>query len=246
MSQKSDEAFDRTARRFFQQCEADGEKAYFWYFTTKEVLPDWEYCYIWKKFVSAVQKLYRYEEIQLNGFRVIERQGRGAIHWHAIVNKRLPIDRLLKIGKPLGMGRMGVKAVWSPAGATRYLRDYLTKDAVFSPGVRLKRWATIGPAGHWAIRKNDIIIENDHSRFCSRIRKELFGPNPIPSWLCLAIYRSWHAGYQEREDFIIWHARENWAKGMAVAFEPLNWSVWLIQRECEGVGDRDMDGLIPF
>jgi len=245
MSQKADWAFDRTAERFFQQVEADGEKAYFWYFTVKDEVPDWEVSYRWKRFILDILDLFRHDITTMNGFRVIERQTNGRLHYHAIVNKRIPIEQARRIGARYGIGRMAVKKVWSPKGATHYLREYLSKDPVKGNGCRLKRWGTIGTAGHWAVKQSEVRIVTDHSKLAARIRKEFF-PEPMPNWLILDIYRSWHAGYYEREEFICWYARENWSRGLAVAFEPLTWQVWLIQQEMDGAGERQMDGLIPF
>jgi len=245
MSQKSDWAFDRTAERFFESVENQGERAYFWYFTIPEAIPDWEVSFRWMRFIGEIQNIYRHEIVTLNGFRVIERQANGRLHYHAIVNKRIEISHARRIGKRYGIGRMAVKKVWSPKGATAYLREYLSKDPVKGIGCRIKRWGTIGFAP-WSVKQVDVCIENDHTRFCARVRKEFSPDKPLPNWLVLDIYKSWHAGYREREDFICWHARENMSKGMAAAFEPLGWAVWLIQREMDGIGERDMDGLIPF
>jgi len=193
--------------------------------------------------MQKVKNYYKTDAVLFSGVRVIERHKSGRIHWHAIVNKRLPIDHMLKIGRPLGIGRMGVKEVWKTAGAIDYLAEYLRKDVVVGQGVRLQVWNTIGYAPY-RVGKADVVVDSPLTRFLGRLRRELFVTQPVPNWLYRDVANSWHIGYPEREQAIIDWAQDHW--GQYDWFAPLHWPVWLFQQELCGIGENPLDGRVPF
>lgn len=245
MNYKSRLAYESTCERFKEYCDGTGHSMYFWRWSFKEHYLDGQIGFVMNRVLTFVRNRYRSEPILFGGIRVMERHKSGRPHVHCIVNKRIPIDWLQEEGHKYGLGWCWVERVEKYRAAISYIAKYLEKANEFK-GTRIPVWGTIGHAP-FRTTSSAIIITNERTKFMSRIRREIFGDAKLPNWLARAVYQSWHIGYLEREDFIIWkactclHGVNCWE-----AWEALNWPVWYIQQEMEGIGQRDLDGRIPF
>jgi len=129
ISQKSQFAYRRNCHKITQYARQQGERLYFWTFTTSKQVSDSWIGGIWVKWILAVRHLYDHEESPLIGIRVLDRHKSGKLHWHCIINKRVSVDLLRKMGKRYGIGRqMHVKRVTYVKGAWDYLEGYMEKD----------------------------------------------------------------------------------------------------------------------
>lgn len=246
MKVKSEWAFNSTVNGFRQYCDDLKTGMFFWTFTLRKDFADSSAPYVFRRVINQVYEKYRDEVPLFAGVRVIQRQpGSGRAHWHALVNKRIPIDWLQDIGWEWGLGWCWVERVDNPAKAVGYLSRYFQRTD--EQAWRVSGMPVWGTIGHAPFRTTcaDIKIETPYTKFLSRVRREVFGGQSMPNWLAKEIFKSWHLGYQEREDFIIWYAKErDWLTWEA--WEPLSWTVWLMQQELQGIGERDLDGRMPF
>lgn len=170
---KSKSAYFMSAIAFAQYLNDVGSPGYLWRFTTREKLPDWRYAPIWRRFIKDVADLYRHDDVPLGGLRVLERHDGGGprhgnLHYHAVVDKRIPADIVWKIGERYGIGHMEVEQVRDVTGHLRYLAKYLGKQNIQGRGCRLKSWGTIGFAP-WAVKRAEIRIVNDSTRLLKKV-----------------------------------------------------------------------------
>jgi len=133
-----------------------GEKVYFWTFTFKKVHCDWQYAYAWREFIRDLSNMYGG---YLCGVRVIEPHKEHGLHYHALINRRIPVQLVRMIGAKYGFGRCHV--VRANPHTSNYLAKYLTKDAPKMYG-GIHRWGTIG--AFRGVRKNDIVIESNYMK----------------------------------------------------------------------------------
>lgn len=248
ISLKSRYAYKMTCENFTQYAKDTGSGLYFWTFTLRKAQEDSFVGGMFSAFIRRVCHWYRLDMVPLGGVRVIERHKSGVPHWHSVVNKRIPVDELRKLGKRFGIGRMEVKKVYYSRGAFDYLREYMEKEKTFQGrGVRLSKWSTFGFTP-FATKVNDVVCENSATRALSRVRSEAFNGERVPNWLCRDLIGSMHLDYRERLDFIIWRAKELRAQGKdeGLCWDTFGWEPWLIQQEMEGIGERHLDGRLPF
>ena len=113
---------------------------YFWTVTFVRVLPDSYYGNIWRMFVRAMHDSARAGRLPKTwgGVRVVEPFDHG-LHYHALVNRRLWVGEMRRLGRPLGIGRIHVRR--AVASDAEYLAKYVAKDFTVH-GVR--KWASIG------------------------------------------------------------------------------------------------------
>jgi len=230
-------AFRCSFESLVQFARENGQELTWWRFSLRENIPHW--C-SYAAFNGLFRDLrHHYEEDDpLYGIRVCEAQDGKRIHWHAVLNKRIPIELVDRLGERHGMGFSFAKKVTNPQGTIDYMTKYLTKQKIPFQS-RIRRWGMIG--GFDGSRVKDCKYDSQWHRFVKRVIAETGWPK-LPFWLVRQIFDSHHVGYREREDFVLWWARERDWKD----FEPLNWSEWLFQQELQGIGERDMDGKIPF
>jgi len=250
MTYKSRLAWEATCRAFVLDCQQQETGMYFWTFTTRKVHRLPEYKFMWNRFLRDIFNEWPYDLPRLGGIRTIQLQKRGALHWHCIINKRLPIDRLEEMGYKHGLGWMWVEKIESPKRAINYVARYIEEGIKTGfEGTRMKTWGTLGFAP-WKTRVSQIKVRNECTAFIQRLRKEFFNDTTIPSWLAREVYQCWHIGYKVREDFICWSAKEAQAKGHDLktwaCWDTMRLPVWNIQRETDGVGEDCYDGRIPF
>jgi len=168
-------AFVFSAERLFEQ----SEHVYFWTMTFVSVpindvyaMEDWA--------VFAQRLVHHFPFLQ--GLRVVELHKSHGIHFHLLLNERIPIRRMKRIARGTGrivgrnryldFGRMSVDVC--DRGAFEYLTKYMTKEyrkENYFAGRR--RWGTIG--GFDATRCRDLVYEND----TTRNRRAMFGKTQI-------------------------------------------------------------------
>jgi len=101
-------------------------KVYFWTFTTIEPLADWQAGPVWHRFSVELCNLYGG---LLRGLRVVELHAEHGIHWHALLNRRVWVGEVRRIGARYGIGRVQAKRVRGDGeAAIKYLAKYLSKD----------------------------------------------------------------------------------------------------------------------
>jgi len=148
---KSEFAFRASCLKLQRQCP----KLYFWTFTFRAVMPDWYYSNTWSRFIRVLQDLYGG---QLRGLKVTELHKSHGIHYHCLLNQRVWVGEVRRIGKRFGIGRVHV--VHADATSVPYLAKYLSKD--YRNGTklfaRIPRWNTIGLFR--GTRKRDVICSS--------------------------------------------------------------------------------------
>lgn len=165
---RSAAAFTLSAQRLL---DVWGEM-YFWTFTFKSVPINDEYANSdWNDFHSRLKWHFR----NLRGLRVTELHRSHGIHYHALVNMRIPIDRVKRIARGTGringenryldFGRMEVDKVDDPEVTVAYLCKYLTKT--YKDSYRMyhgRRWGTIGGFKHVQCRDIEYDTLNHRNR----------------------------------------------------------------------------------
>lgn len=135
-------------------------RIYFWTLTFREVpyndvraMSDWA--------LFRRRLCHRYPS--LKGVRVCELHKSHGIHFHLLLNLRISLDDMNKLGHPLGLGRMSVSE--ADKNCIGYLAKYLTKQYrnEFDFGGR-RRWGTIG--GFKPCRVRDVVFEMETSQNC--------------------------------------------------------------------------------
>lgn len=161
---KSKAAFLLSAQRLFAEFP---HSMYFWTFTFEDVYADWWYPEIWRKFSYEVNHLYGG---YVCGLRVIEPHEQHGLHYHLLVNRRLSVHLIRRIGKKYGMGRIDVERC--NYGAALYLSKYLAKRTHKMFGVR--RWHTFG--AYRGVAVNSIEIDSSYMR----ARREVLVKEKVP------------------------------------------------------------------
>jgi len=157
-------AFRFTADRLARE----SKELYFWTWTFKKVPINDEYAMM--DFAAFRLRLYHHFPF-LRGVRVCELHRSHGIHFHAVVNDRIPIDRMKRImrgsgrlngdNRYLDFGRMSVTKC--DAGTIGYLAKYLTKQYRKQHNFAgRRRWGTMG--GLQPIRCRDILYSTPFHR----------------------------------------------------------------------------------
>lgn len=117
-------------------------KVYFWTFTFVETQPVWRSAAAW----SALQRQLFDWFGKFRGIRVAEMHRLHGLHFHVLVDARLPVAVVRRLATRYGFGRIEVQAVRNKEAASRYLVKYLAKgESLPCPG--MKRWTRIGGLG---------------------------------------------------------------------------------------------------
>jgi hypothetical protein len=128
-------AFLFSAEKLFRE----NKHVYFWTFTFKDCISDWAANYAWNGFITELRNyMYSCEKV-LYGLKVTESFNHG-LHFHVLLNHRIGVASVRRIGRKYGFGRVHV--VKCDEGAAGYMAKYLTKDNDLLKGAR--RWGTIG------------------------------------------------------------------------------------------------------
>jgi len=148
---KSEAAFRMSCHKLF----SENRRIYFWTFTNKVPVADWQAGPVWHRFSVELCNLYGG---LLRGLRVIELHRDHGIHWHCLLNKRVWVGEVRRIGARYGIGRVHVERA-DGKGAVDYLAKYLSKKE--KPyGCRVRKWGAVG--GFAAVRKVDVVVESSY------------------------------------------------------------------------------------
>lgn len=180
MLTKSEAAFRFTVQKLF----ATVPKVYFWTFTVKKSYPDWCYPQIWSRFFREMQNIFG---DTLMGVRVVERHKTHGLHWHCLLNRRVWVGEVRRVGARYGIGRDHVAVATLDVG--EYLAKYLSKQweeetLSYSKG---SRWSTIGSFRGCRVR--DVELE---SRTMDRVKqvRAYLGERKIPFILAKWIFEN--------------------------------------------------------
>jgi len=112
------------------------------------------------------------------GVRVTELHKSHGIHFHLLLNRRIPLERMKRMGWEYGFGRMGV--VRADIGTAEYLAKYLSKQYRLANdfGGR-RRWGTIG--GFPPSRCRDIAYDTP----VVRNHAAMFGGQAVDTWTAM-------------------------------------------------------------
>ncbi len=163
---KSHAAFTFSCETLFRQYE----KVYFWTFTCKKVHPIWRYGPIFHAFWHELQ--HAYGGI-LQGVRVYELHNTHGIHWHCLLNYRMSVREVRRIGEKYGLGRNHV--VVADSGAVGYMAKYLAKERASLKG--LSKWRTLG--GFRGTKVKDIVVKSPYHKEVNRLQKK-HGVKKVP------------------------------------------------------------------
>ena len=171
MMTKTCAAFNFSVEKLFKEYE----KVYFWTFTFKSVPGDDQMAMeAWAMLHSRLRNNFP----DMQGLRVCELHKNHGIHFHCLVNIRIPIDRMKRLafgnGRLFGVnhyldfGRLSVEVANLGAGA--YLAKYLTKQYASDNNFwHRRRWGSMG--GFDYVRVGQIAFESN----TTRNRYKLFG-----------------------------------------------------------------------
>lgn len=170
MRSKSEVAFRWSCERLFET----EERVYFWTFTFTRVMPDWCYSGVWFRFIKEVCDLYGG---LLRGVKVVELHQTRGIHYHALLNRRVWVGEVRRIGKRYGIGRVHVVA--ADPGAVDYLAKYLSKGHRDENKLHAKcaRWGTVGRFK--GVRVKDIEVKSSFHDAIKEVQCA-FGQRQIP------------------------------------------------------------------
>jgi len=243
---RSEQAFKWTCRAFNRYAESNKQKLYFWTFTFVKKMPDPWYSYRWAGFIREVLDMYR-DEMPLYGVKVTEPHRRAlpgakwrGLHFHCVINHRVPVGEVRRIGKRYGVGRIQVKRVWDKTGVESYLGKYLGKqfrERKLAPGIR--RWSVIG--GFDGVRVADVEMNTPTTKACREL-KEAIGRSLSFSEM-QEVCRSQNINDPTHLAFCVWYAKQ--PQNRTNPLYPLSWPWWELDREI-GLPDNPMDGRIPF
>lgn len=173
----------------------------------------------WNLLAARMQRNFGW----LRGLRVCELHKSHGIHFHALVNGRIPVDRMRRLiygsghltghNRYLDFGRIHVRPC-VPSDAeylSKYMTKQYTKDHWF--GLR-RRWGTIG--GFRQVKKNDIEIISPSTQN----RKLLFGEAQVPyaTLMATVMFTNWFGELKNWPRQYLRHlieqtsARSNWMK----------------------------------
>lgn len=154
---KTQFAFRCSAEKLFEQ----ESPIYFWTFTMEKTLPDWNYSSVWSTLIRYLSNLYGGT---LKGLKVLELHKDHGIHWHALLNKRIWVGQVRRIGRKIGVGRVDVDKVRNVQGTIKYLSEYLSKEFIDQNIMysRCSRWGTVG--GFQGVRVRDVEMDSEFHR----------------------------------------------------------------------------------
>jgi len=128
-------------------------EVYHWTFTFCEVLNDWRAMEAWRLLLRDLHNVWPLAR----GIRVVEvHPGGHGLHFHVLLNRRLPVRLVRALAGRYGFGRIHVKRVKHARRAAEYLGKYLSKPS----GLRVaaRRWQCI--LGFKGSRVNRIRVDS--------------------------------------------------------------------------------------
>src|ERR1039458_3082986 len=88
---KTRAAFELTAERLFD----GGNDVYFWTFTFSVIHSDWDGSALFREFLNHLRMVLGGD---WGGVRVVELHKEHGVHYHALVNRRLAVDIVRRVG----------------------------------------------------------------------------------------------------------------------------------------------------
>lgn len=134
---KSRAAFHLTATGMFLK-----GKVYFWTITFCTLHSDWECSQQFSKFLNHLRKRLGGG---WGGVRVAELHREHGVHFHMLLNVRIPVDIVREIGEHYGIGR--IHACVADISSAKYMAKYLSKQRSgpkTKSGRNMRRWAAFG------------------------------------------------------------------------------------------------------
>ena len=165
---------------------------YFWTVTFREARHDWVQS---ERFTAFLAHLKRHLDSDIGGVKVAElHPGGHGVHFHLLVNRRISVHVVRRVGRVYGIGRIQVKVADQNAGAaTEYLAKYMCKGGDrphCESGRNMRRWAAFGAIPH-RCRCSDIVYESPMWDFR---RKNNFPVLPRKWWLEGKLERAFQRG----------------------------------------------------
>jgi len=185
-------------------------KCYMWTFTFPQVMPDWWYARGWSEMIEALAKVYGG---RIGGVRVVEAHRQHGLHFHVLVNQRVSVHLMRRLGKRLGFGRLHV--VRADLGSVRYLVKYLVKDRTPLFGA-VRRWRVFGNVV--ATRKRDVVIDSPFHERLARMKEAV---PKVSKVLLDAVYR-FSGDEVEYQAFVEGVRSRNGVLGVGVRKERVN------------------------
>lgn len=146
---------------------------YFWTFTFKGVEYDERAMWLWNQFQTRLKDFFGRNVAGLRVVEVHPAELSHGLHFHALLNRRLNIHIVKRLGKRWGFGRISV--VKCDEGTAMYLAKYISKDNDVAPGIR--RWACIG--GFHGVKVKNVkcdSILSDNIKYCqNKMKLRQFG-----------------------------------------------------------------------
>lgn len=120
----------------------ESPRVYFWTFTFKLTQPVWFATPAWARLQRDLFDWFG----KFQGIRVSEMHREHGLHFHVLMNMRLPVAVVRRLAEPYGFGRIEVQQVRHRKATTRYLVKYLAKGEKL-PCRGMRRWVRIGGLG---------------------------------------------------------------------------------------------------
>jgi hypothetical protein len=135
-----------------------GFRVYFWTFTFAAVHSDWEAMRMFSAFLNHLRKTIGGD---WSGVRVAElHPGGHGVHFHALLDRRLDVHIVRRVGRCYGIGRIHVEVAHGEE-SVKYLAKYLSKQRegpLCESGRNARRWASFGPIQ--GTRVSDLVNES--------------------------------------------------------------------------------------
>lgn len=158
---KTEVAYRMSAEELFRV----SKRVYFWTFTFLDVQHDWVYSRMWARFWKDFTDHSNYF---IGGIKVAELHRDHGIHYHCLLDQRLPVDMVRRIGRKYGIGRVQVAvAKWQDA---TYLTKYLGKGYNSGLAKHIRRWGTVGAFKGTQVR--DLQVDTAFTRALMAVKGE--------------------------------------------------------------------------
>jgi len=156
-------AFKHTCQMMFER-----GKVYFWTFTFRNVHPDWDYSLLWNRFQKRLCDWYWGN---IGGVRVTEAHSEHGLHFHVLLNRRVPIRAVRRIAEREGIFWIDVRV--ADEGAIDYLIPYVSKSFREKDNLHrgVRRWSAFGNVQK--VRKNDVELDSVGTRMIKQVRLAL-------------------------------------------------------------------------
>lgn len=234
---RSHQAYHYSVARLVAYAKVNNQKLYGWTFTFTEKMPQHMYRGYWQGFIRDFGNHWRNEgRMPLAGVKVTQLHKLGGIHYHAILNQRIPVGMVRRLGRKWKIGIIHAVKLGSITGARKYFGRYIGREV---GGQKLARnqssWECM--FGFAGCRVNDIKRETAYT-FACRLVKQLMG-RKLTYLELRQICESQNV-----------HDLQHMAAAAYLSAErgdcvPFTWSWHMLENEA-GIKGDEMDGRVPF